>query len=227
MGYPSCLTLTNLTADCAAVRKVGGVTARVWIGKKANFRDAADGNNPAYFEYGNAEGALDHNAWYLLITDEAIGLSEIAYFEGVQLKNNGSFEAVPGPNVNVFNHIVNLVLFNYTQDSIKNLQNLLLSDDLFCVMLTEAGDFVVYGFNYDVNNLLTDRLGLKTVSGAGGDIAELQGEVGYVLQLNAEGMEKLPFIMEGVYSKRVPTYSFVTEIPEVVDILNLLPVSNV
>jgi hypothetical protein len=136
----SCYNLANLEANCNATKKVGGVTARVWIGAKNLFLN--DEVNTNYFNFGSSY--TDEKIWSLIINNsvDLVG-NELAYFEGVRFKNNGNFEVTPGENVNTFTQNLNLVLFHYSQSQIKKLEQLLITSNLIAFVLTEAGQTLI------------------------------------------------------------------------------------
>ena len=222
MSYPSCADLVNLDATCDAIKKVGGVTARVWFGKVRDFISQA---GDQFFKKDDPSSTFGVPVWMLFYDDTAIANTELAYFDGVQLKHTGSFELVPGANVNAYTHNVNLVLYHYTQEQLEKLQTLMLTEDVFCILLTEAGGFKVYGldFNAATGNLKT-KLGLKSSAGNGGDIVDFQGEVGFNIQLSATNMETPPFIMNAVIETDSNTEY--TSVEDIVTQLNNLASAN-
>lgn len=222
MSYPSCADLVNLDATCDAIKKVGGVTARVWFGKK---RDFIDKTANQYFFKDDPSSTFGVNVWILHYDDTAIANTELAFFEGVQLKHTGSFELVPGGNVNAYTHNVNLVLYQYTQAQLQKLQTLMLTEDVICIMLTEAGQFKVYGADYiKTEPELLTKLGLKSSAGNGGDIVDFQGEVGFNIQLSATNMETPPFIMNAVLE--LDSNTEYTSVEDIVTQLNNLASAN-
>lgn len=221
MTYPSCHELTNLDASCDAIKKVGGVTARVWIGKK---RDFIDVTAQQYIRFADPLSARGYNVWTLFFHAPLASGTELAYFEGVQLKNTAGFEVVPGANVNAYNHNVNLVLFNYTQEDIAKLNTLMVDEDMIVFIGTESGSVKVYGLDYDDNANLSTRLGMKVIQGTGLDPVELQGEVGVTLQLQAMNMTKAPLVLEAVYEE--DGANDLTDYQDIIDSLNLLAANN-
>lgn len=191
----SCHELINLDASCSSTKKVGGVTERIWIGKKSLFLN--DGVNGNYLEY-NPLYAADE--WVLVynadILKPILG-NELAAFDGIRFKNSGGVETTAGENVNTFTQTLTMVLFHHSKESLSKLELLLLNNDMFAIVLTESGDFKCYGFD-KIGNNIRDTEGLKTVVGTGADIVELQGEVGVQVQLTAT-LLSMPFILFGTY----------------------------
>jgi len=219
----SCNNLANLEATCDATKKVGGVTARVWIGAKNTLLN--DGNNPHYFEYGNTY-TLGDNVWSLLIDEigSPIVGTELAYFEGVRFKNNGNFEVTPGENVNTFTQTLNLVLCHYSQANIKKLEQLLITNNLVAFVQTEAGQIKCYGIDKLLNNTIRDTEGLSPIAGTGADIVELQGEVGVQIQLQAT-LLNMPIIIDGYYFKN-EIEEYITGTENIVNLLNSMSANN-
>jgi hypothetical protein len=219
----SCYNLANLEANCNATKKVGGVTARVWIGAKNLFLN--DGNNPHYFEYGNSYTLTD-NVWSLLIDEVGtpIAGTELAYFEGVRFKNSGNFEVTPGENVNTFTQNLNLVLFHYSQAQIKKLEQLLITNNLIAFVLTEAGQIKCYGIDKLLNDTIRNTEGLKPIAGTGADIVELQGEVGVQIQLQAT-LLNMPIVVDGYYFKNWID-QYITGAENIVNLLNTMSANN-
>jgi hypothetical protein len=225
----SCSTLINLNATCDAVKKVGGVTARVWIGGRGVWFNNFLAQQTVYFQPDNT--GID---WFMSYDINSIGGNQqLFYFEGVQLKNSASFEVVPAENVNAYTHRVDLVLFDDEADFItitkQKIQGLLEGEDLFAVVLTEGGQFKVYGFEHKVwqpfplssfENYVTDKKGMKAVSGTGVDTVELQGQQGVIIQLEATNMLSAPFVLKGVTDIDSSTTSTNTE--DIIQALNLL-----
>jgi len=228
MTYPSCQSLVNLAATCDAVKKVGGITAAVYLAP----RSVLKANRPSLFpflEWGTWDAV--NYAWKLHYDETAIAGTELAKYEGVQLKNTGGFEVAAGENVNAFTHNLTMILFHYTQAELKKLQDLLLVEDLIAIVLTNSGDIKVYGaekgkpYSPDGEDLLTDKYGLKAASGTGADIVDLQGEVGVTIQLTSPNMLNMPYLLGSVYDVDSSTDHFTFSGMQAV--LDLLSENNV
>lgn len=212
----SCHNLVSLSASCNAVKKVGGVTETVWIGKKKEFLN--DGVNQNYLVFDNSH--TTDPVWYLFCTDiTSFSSTELASFEGMRFKNTAGFETVPGENVNAFTQNLNMVLFHYTQTDIFRLEQLLLNEDLIAFVLTEANQIKVFGIDKFNNDNVRTWDGLKTISGTGADIVELQGEVGVQIQLQAT-LLNMPVILSGYYNG-IELY-FSDNVEEMVSVLNAM-----
>ena len=101
----------------------------------------------------------------------------------------------------------------------------MLTEDVICIMLTEAGQFKVYGADYiKTEPELLTKLGLKSSAGNGGDIVDFQGEVGFNIQLSATNMETPPFIMNAVLE--LDSNTEYTSVEDIVTQLNNLASAN-
>lgn len=218
----SCHNLVSLSASCDAVKKVGGVTETVWIGKKKDFLN--DGVNPQYFAFGLPDFSITESVWYLTV-DLGPGYDDtvLAKFEGMRFKNTAGFETVPGENVNAFTQSLNMVLFHYSQSDIFKLEQLLLSEDLIAFVLTEANQIKVFGIDKFENGDIRTWDGLKTVSGTGADIVELQGEVGVQIQLQAT-LLNMPIILDGFINAQ--EFGYTQGVQLTIELLNLLCAGN-
>jgi hypothetical protein len=216
----SCYNLANLEANCNATKKVGGVTARVWIGAKNLFLN--DEVNTNYFNFGSSY--TDEKIWSLIINNsvDLVG-NELAYFEGVRFKNNGNFEVTPGENVNTFTQNLNLVLFHYSQAQIKKLEQLLITSNLIAFVLTEAGQIKCYGIDKLLNDTIRNTEGLKPIAGTGADIVELQGEIGVQIQLQAT-LLNMPIVVDGYFDRFESSFGSTTS--DIVNLLNTMSANN-
>lgn len=166
----SCYTLTNLTASCDAVKKVGGVKAKFWIGQKPDIATATFGANGE------------------VLTMTLTGGKKLSYFEGVQYKNTGSTETVPNETRNMFNQTFTGVLFYKTQAELAAIEALLVGDRYFVVYETEAGQLKVKGIDVNPFNAadLGPNRGLNITAGAGGDGVVLADSTGVTVTMVGE-----------------------------------------
>lgn len=202
MAYPSCLELVNLDASCNAISKVGGVASFVYFGSKKSWYDRYVASEQPIIKYDTID--TTNYGWVLEFSPTEILGTELAKFEGVEFKNNAGFETLPGENVNVFNHNVNMILYWNTQAELELLQSILLSEDNFAIVCTNSGDIKVYGLERGKSysplgaDTFTDKLGLKNISASGGDILEIQGETGTNVSLQAMNILNMPYFLIGV-----------------------------
>jgi len=196
MSYPSCVELTNIDATCDAVKKIGGVAASIYIGSKSFFYKNFENTSMPIIEYDTTD-----LGWILSFDSGAILGTELAKFTGIELKNSGSFETVPAEYVYVFTHNLNVVLFHYTPEELAKLTDLLLSEDLFAIVATNAGEIKVYGLERGKtysplgDTMFTEKKGLQPLTGTGADLVEIQGEVGVSLQLQALNLLNPPYYL--------------------------------
>jgi hypothetical protein len=228
----SCVELINLDATCDAVKKVGGVTARVWFGVKSDWFKWAIGGGGPELSYNQFPPPYT-DMWGISYDANTITQTELYYFEGVQLKNSASFEVVPAENVNAFTHRLDLVLFGLDEVQHRQIEQLLLEEDLFAIVATEAGAIKIYGFEnklYDPQATgtddiyVTDKRGLKTISGTGVETVELQGEQGVLIQLEAQNLLSGPIILNAIYE--VNGTDYVDTFVDMINELNLLAANN-
>lgn len=224
MTYPSCLDLANLNASCGAVRKVGGVTSFVYFGSRKTWYDNHIATILPELRYGTID--TTNYGWIIDVDSSGSTGQELAKFEGLEYKNSAGFELVPGENVNLFNHNLNLIIYWHTQEELDKLQTLLLNEDMFAIVANNAGEIKVYGLERGKtysplgDAMFTDKMGLKNLSSSGGDIVELQGEMGVAVQLQAINMLNPPYYLIGLVDVLGPTdYTNYSDIITQLDLL--------
>lgn len=170
MSYPSCVVLANLAASCDAVKKVGGVNARFWIGQKPDIASLTFGTNGEITAMTLSAG------------------KKLGKYAGMQYKNTAGFETVPNETRNMFNQTFTGVLFYKTQVELEAIENLLVSDRLFAIIETEAGQLKAYGIDKNPFNAadLGANRGLNVSAGAGSDGTVLADTTGVTITLVGE-----------------------------------------
>ncbi len=170
MTYPSCVTLANLAASCDAIKKVGGVKSRFYIGQKPDIASLTFGTNGEVTAMTLSAG------------------KKLGKYDGMQFKNTASFETLPNENRNMFNQTFAGVLFYKTQAELEAIEKLLVSDRLFAIIETEAGQMKVYGI--DKNPFyaadLGESRGLNISAGAGGEGTVLADSTGITVTMIGE-----------------------------------------
>lgn len=137
----SCVTLANsIRPACAAVKRPGGLDKRVYIGLLADLDTVTFGAN-------NSVDAITFALTKGLV--EYIGKKE---------KNNADESLEVGENVNLRNHVVNLVVYASTDAHLAHLDSLLDTEGLFVIVEHNGGDLEVYGLNKGTN---FNNFGLK------------------------------------------------------------------
>jgi hypothetical protein len=170
MSYPSCLSLTNLAASCDAVKKVGGVNARFWIGQKPDISALTFGANGEVTAMSLTSG------------------KKLGKYEGIQYKNTAGFEAIPNETRNTFNQSFTGILFYKTQAELEAIENLLVSNRLFAIIETEAGQLKVYGIDKNPFNAadLGPNRGLNLSASSASDGTVLADTTGVTITLVGE-----------------------------------------
>jgi len=148
----ACATLTTgINPGCAAIKKVGGVDKRVWIGETKDIDITAI-----------TFGSNDEVTAFDLISTKTL-----KKFIGKNDKHSGKSTPVPGVNVALWNQEVSLVLYIKTAAERKAYADLCEAEDLFIIMETNAGDLEVYGISCKgVDGI--DSYGLKMSGGEKG-----------------------------------------------------------
>lgn len=130
----SCANLTTgLDPSCDALKKVGGLTKRIW----ATQLSVID-------SYTVNASTLDIESITLC---SASPTNTLKKFIGRKLKNNKAHEAEIGENINVINQQVNLVLYHNTSLEMKAIEDLMNAEDVVVFAETNAGTIEVYGID--------------------------------------------------------------------------------
>jgi hypothetical protein len=170
MTYPSCVQLVNLEASCDAVKKVGGIKSRFYIGQKPDIATCTFGTHGEITALTLASGKF------------------LNRFEGVQYKNTGSFETIVNETRNLFNQTFTGILFYHTQTDLEAIEKILISDRLFVIAETESGEFKAYGIDKNPFNAadLGKNRGLNVSAGTGSDGVVLADNTGVTITLVGE-----------------------------------------
>lgn len=170
MAYPSCFTLANLAATCDAVKKVGGVNARIWIGQKPDIASLTFGSNGEVTAMTLTSG------------------KKLGKYEGIQYKNTAGFEAIANETRNTFNQSVTAILFYKTQAELEAIETLLVSNRLFAIIETEAGQLKAYGIDKNPFNAadLGPNRGLNLTASSATDGTVLADSTGVTITIGGE-----------------------------------------
>ena len=168
MSYPSCFNLTNVAATCAAVKKVGGVKARFWIGQKPDIQSITFGTNKEITAMTLTSG------------------KKLGRYEGMQFKNSAGFETAPAENRNLFTQTVTGILFYSTQAELEAINQLLVGDRYFAIIETEAGQLKAYGIddNPFVAADLGPQRGLNISAGTGSEGVVMADSTGVTVTMS-------------------------------------------
>jgi hypothetical protein len=125
-----CAALSKgVQASCTAIKKVGGVNKRVYLGLLEDLETVTFGT-------GNIVTALNFKDTKGLVT-----------YEGRKEKNNAGVEIERGENVNLRNHTVNLAVYYETAAQLTTLDDLIETEGLFAIIESNAGVLEIYGMN--------------------------------------------------------------------------------
>lgn len=134
-----CVTLLDsLDPSCSALKKVGGVNKRVWIGQLSQL------------------SSYSHDAATKDITALTLGsCGSTSYtlkeFLGKKYKHNGTYELAVGENVNTVTQSAILVLYHFTSRDKEKIEQLFNAEDLFVLFENNAGQIEVWGINFGLN----------------------------------------------------------------------------
>lgn len=145
----ACSFLTvGLDPSCDALKKLGGVNKRVWIGQLSDIDTITFG----------VDGEI--TAFTLLVG------ATLKRFYGKKEKNQGTYELVAGETINLFNQAAILALY-FNDDAERSAINQLVNvEDMFMFIETNAGNIETYGIA-NSSSLGYDNFGLKATAGTG------------------------------------------------------------
>lgn len=171
----ACTNLTTgLDPSCDALKKLGGLTKRVWIGQLSQLDGYTVNDDTLDIESINM--ALNGSVDYTL-----------KKFIGKKLKNNASSPLEVGDNINVFNQNVVLVLYHRTSLEKSAIEALANAEDIFIIVETFAGQLEVYGIDTTGTESSEDPIGgLNASAGEGGTGTALNDPTGYTLTLTGQ-----------------------------------------
>jgi len=170
MTYPSCVSLVNLAASCDAVKKVGGVKSRFYIGQKPDIASLTFGTNGEITAMTLSAG------------------KKLGKFDGVQFKNTAMFETIANETRNLFNQTFTGILYYKTQAELESIEKLLVSNRMFAIIETEAGQLKAYGIDqnpYNAADLGPER-GLNITAGSGSEGVVLADTTGVTCTMAGE-----------------------------------------
>jgi hypothetical protein len=137
--------LLGVQADCNAIKKVGGLAKRIYIGAVADLASVTFGT-------GNIITAITFTA--------TKGLVE---FSGRIDKNSAGSDIEVGENVNVRNQLVNMDVYYSTGLHLQTIDQLIDMDQVFAIVETRAGGLEVFG----INIINYSAFGLKVTANPG------------------------------------------------------------
>lgn len=162
----------GLDPSCDALKKLGGLAKRVWIGQLSQL----DG-------YTVNETTLDIETLDMVSSPA----STLKKFIGKKLKHSATTPVEVGENINVFNQTVNLVLFHFTSKEKAAIEELVNIEDAFVLVETFAGQIEVYGIDTEGSESSEDPIGgLNTSAGDGGTGVSLNDPTQFTLTLSGQ-----------------------------------------
>ena len=147
MATCSYLTL-GLDPSCEALKKLGGVNKRVWIGQIDDIDTITFG----------VDGEI--TAFTLLAG------KTLKAFIGKKEKHQGTYELTAGETINLFNQSVVLALYFESDLERKAINELVNVEDMFVFIETNSGVIETYGIA-NSTSLGYDNFGLKATAGTG------------------------------------------------------------
>lgn len=153
--------ISGIDPACDALKKVGGVNKRVWIGLKSNI---------SY--------TIDSNGYVSTVTMGNVGSisAKLYKFIGKRDKNSFAFPMTAGDNINTFNHTAIMQLYYSTPSELETLNQIANADDM--VVFMEGNDEKIY--------VLGLGKGLNATAGEGGSGILLNDSTAYTLTLSGE-----------------------------------------
>lgn len=150
----ACSYLTqNLDPTCDALKKIGGVNKRVWIGQLDDIDTITFGTNGE------------------ILTFSLLAGKTLKDFIGKKEKHQGTYELTAGETINLFNQSVILALYFESDAERKAINELVNVEDMFVFVETNSGVIETYGIANDTtplqSNLAYNAFGLKATAGTG------------------------------------------------------------
>lgn len=171
----SCANLTGgLDPSCDALKRVGGLTKRVWLGQLSQLDSYTV--NGTTLDIESLSLCLNGSIPYTLYK-----------FIGRKLKNSKTEEVVVGENINTINQILNLVLYHNTSLEKKKIEDLINAEDVFAIVETNSGILEVYGIDTRGSQSSDDPIGgLNCSAGTGGTGVLLNDSTAFTITLSGE-----------------------------------------
>lgn len=147
MANCSFLTM-NLDPSCEALKKIGGVNKRIYIGQISDIDTITFGGDGEITAFTLLAGKF------------------LKTFIGKKEKHQGTYELTVGETVNLFNQAVILALYFEKDEERMAVNELVNVEDMFCFVETNSG--VIEGYGLSNSSLLGyDNFGLKATAGTG------------------------------------------------------------
>lgn len=147
MADASCLSSLEkgVQASCAAVKKVGGLDKRIYLGAIGDLTGVTFGsdNTVTAFAFAAGKGFV-----------KMIGKKE---------KNSAGSDIEVGENINLRNQTVNLSVYYETSEDLATIDEIIDNEAMFTVVETNPGTLEVFG----INKVNFDGYGLKVTANPG------------------------------------------------------------
>lgn len=156
--------LTGIQSSCAAIKKVGGLDKRIYLGSIYDLASATF-------------GAAGINSVLTMVFKADKGLVQ---YIGRAFKNSTGSEIEVGENRNLRNQSVNLAIYYETADELGTLDDLIDQEGVFAITETNAGQLEVFG----LNKVNFDAFGLKVSALTGSSGVALQDSTAFAVTLS-------------------------------------------
>lgn len=147
MSVCSFLTM-GLDPSCEALKKIGGVNKRIYIGQISDITSIVFGGDGEITSFTLATGA------------------SLKPFVGKKEKHQGTYELTAGETINLFNQSVILGLYFESDAERAAINELVNVEDMFAFVETNSGVVECYGIS-NSTILGYDNFGLKATAGTG------------------------------------------------------------
>lgn len=146
----ACNTITlGIDPACAATGKKGGLNKRIYLTDKANIT--------AYTVDGTSKN---------ITSITLVGSTYLYKFVSKDnMRNSYKASLVPGENVNLWNHVLDAVLYADTQLEYNAITNLCNANEIIAIVQRNSGEFMILGLDTEIGNAAEPEGGLKATAG--------------------------------------------------------------
>lgn len=146
----ACNTITlGIDPACAATNKKGGLNKRVYITDKANVT--------AY--------TIDGTSKKVLTITMVASTYLYKFISKDNMRNSYKASLVPGENVNMWNHVLDAVLYADTQLEYNAINALCNANEILAIVQRNSGEFMILGLDTELGNPTAPEGGMKAISG--------------------------------------------------------------
>lgn len=165
----SLLTL-GINPGCAALQKLGGLNKRVYLLDKANL----------------ASYTIDGTSKMLTTIVMESTTKLYKFISKDNAKQAYKADLVVGANVNVWNHVLDMVLYADTQLELNAVRDLCRSSELYAIVQRNSGEFFILGLDIESGNLAEPEGGLMATAGTMSSGITLQDDTSIKISLSGE-----------------------------------------